>query len=202
MTEYASNSHKSKEQPDEKVPEKKIEKVVSGTAKVKKKSEIRKFTDVFVSEDMDSVKSYIFMDVLVPAVKKAISDIVTNGTDMLLYGESGGKPTKKSSASRVSYRSYYDSGDRRERPTTRSMVGYEYDEIVIDNRGEAESVLDRMDEIVSTYGMVSVADFYDLIGVTSKYTDNKYGWTSISNAHIVRTRDGYMIKMPKALPLD
>lgn len=202
MTEYTSNSHKSKEQSDEKVPEKKIEKVVSGTAKVKKKSEIRKFTDVFVSEDMDSVKSYIFMDVLVPAVKKAISDIVTNGIDMLLYGESGSKSAKKSSASRVSYRSYYDSGDRRERPATRSMVGYEYDEIVIDNRGEAESVLDRMDEIVSTYGMVSVADFYDLIGVTSKYTDNKYGWTNINNAHIVRTRDGYMIKMPKALPLD
>lgn len=203
MTEYASNSHKSKEQQEGQLPEKKIEKVVSGPVKTKKKSEIRKFTDVFVSEDMDSVKSYIFMDVIVPAVKKAISDVVTNGIDMLLYGETGGRNnTKKNSASRVSYRSYYDSqNDRRERPTTR-MMGYEYDEIVLDNRGEAESVLDRMDEIVSTYGMVSVADFYDLIGVTSKYTDNKYGWTNISNAHIVRTRDGYMIKMPKALPLD
>lgn len=204
MTEYASNSHKSKELQKEQVPEKKIEKVVSGNVKTKKKSEIRKFTDVFVSEDMDSVKSYIFMDVLVPAVKKAISDIVTNGIDMLLYGESGGRNnTKKNAASRVSYRSYYDSqNDRRERPATRTMAGYEYDDIVLDNRGEAESVLDRMDEILATYGMVSVADFYDLMGITSKYTDNKYGWTNISNAHIVRTRDGYMIKMPKALPLD
>lgn len=204
MTEYASNSHKSKEEQKETLPEKKIEKVISGTAKTKKKSEVRKFTDVFISEDMDSVKSYIFMDVIVPAVKKAISDVVTNGIDMLLYGESGGRSNKKSTASRVSYRSYYDSpNDRREpRDTERNRMGYSYDNIILDNRGEAEDVLTRMDELVQTYGLVSVADFYDLVGVSGNYTDNKYGWTDIRNANIVRTREGYMIKMPKALPLD
>lgn len=204
MTEYASNSHKSKEEQKETLPEKKIEKVISGTAKTKKKSEVRKFTDVFISEDMDSVKSYIFMDVIVPAVKKAISDVVTNGIDMLLYGESGGRSNKKSTASRVSYRSYYDSpNDRREpRVTERNRMGYSYDNIILDNRGEAEDVLTRMDELVQTYGLVSVADFYDLVGVSGNYTDNRYGWTDIRNASIVRTREGYMIKMPKALPLD
>lgn len=205
MTEYASNSHKSRELQTESVPEKKIEKVISGTAKAKKKSEIRKFTDVFVSEDMDNVKSYILMDVLVPAIKKAISDIVTNGVDMLLYGESGGsKPATKSAASRVSYRSYYDSPSNRleTRSINRASIGYNYDDVLLDNRGEAESVLARMDELMETYGLVSVADFYDLVGITGNYTDNKYGWTDIRSASIVRTRDGYMIKLPKALPLD
>lgn len=206
MIEYPSNSQKSKEIKAEHVPEKKLEKVISGTAKSKKKSEIRKFTDVFVSEDMESVKSYIFMDVLVPAVKKAISDIVTNGIDMLLYGEAGrNKSTSNSTASRVSYRSYYDSqnGNRRDsRPARRPRIGYDYDDVIVDNRGEAEEVMTRMDELMETYGLVSVADFYDLVGITGNYTDNKYGWTDIRNASIVRTRDGYMIKMPKALPLD
>lgn len=206
MTEYASNSHKSKDIQTESVPEKKIEKVISGTAKAKKKSEIRKFTDVFVSEDMDSVKSYILMDVLVPAVKKAISDIVTNGIDMLLYGEAGrNKSTSSSTASHVSYRSYYDSqnNNRRDsRQTSRPRIGYDYDDVIIDNRGEAEEVMTRMDELMETYGLVSVADFYDLVGISGNYTDNKYGWTDIRNASIVRTRDGYMIKLPKALPLD
>lgn len=206
MIEYPSNSQKSKEIKAEPVPEKKLEKVISGTAKSKKKSEIRKFTDVFVSEDIESVKSYIFMDVLVPAVKKAISDIVTNGIDMLLYGEAGrNKSTSNSTASRVSYRSYYDSqnGNRRDsRPVSRPRIGYDYDDVIVDNRGEAEEVMTRMDELMETYGLVSVADFYDLVGITGNYTDNKYGWTDIRNASIVRTRDGYMIKMPKALPLD
>lgn len=207
MNQYPSNSRKSKEEQQETVPEKKIEKVISGTAKTKKKSEIQKFTDVFVSEDMNSVKSYIVMDVLVPAVKKAISDIVTNGIDMILYGESGGNRSKKSKASNVSYRSYYESrDDRRDRLSDRGysgrQAGYSFDNIILDNRGEAEDVLTRMDELIETYNIVSVADFYDLVGVSGNYTDNKYGWTDLRNASIVRTRDGYMIKLPKALPLD
>lgn len=203
MTEYASNSHKSKEQ-NLSVPEKKVEKAISGTARTKKKSEVRKFTDVFISEDMNSVKTYIVMDVLVPAVKKAISDIVTNGIDMLLYGETGGRHEKKSTASKVSYRSYYESPkDRpRDRSMSRTRAGYDFDDVILDNRGEAESVLTRMDELIETYGLVSVADFYDLVGITGNYTDNKYGWTDIRNAKPVRTRDGYIISLPKALPLD
>ena len=42
----------------------------------------------------------------------------------------------------------------------------------------------------------------DLVGVTGNYTDNKYGWTNIRNAEVVRVRDGYRIKLPRALPID
>ena len=89
MEEYKPNSHRSKEERKESIPEKHVEKVISGTVKPKKKSEMQKFADVFISEDVNNVKSYIVMDVLVPAIKKAISDIVTNGIDMILYGEAG-----------------------------------------------------------------------------------------------------------------
>lgn len=202
IRDYKPNSHKSKESNDDVTPVKKAGKVISGTAKQRKKSELRKFTDVFISEDVDSVKSYILIDVLVPAVKKAISDIVTNGIDMLLYGES--KHNTSGAASKVSYRSYYDKrNEHRERYSTmHTRTGYNYDDIVLDSRGEAENVLSRMDELVATYGMVSVADMYDLVGITGNYTDNKYGWTDIRSASVVRIRDGYVIKMPKALPLD
>lgn len=203
MEEYKSNSHKSKEeQRTAKTSEKKVEKVVSGSVKTRKKSEIQKFADVFIQEDAQKVKSYILMDVLVPAVKKAISDIVTNGIDMILYGETG-HTKKNGSASKVSYRSYYDKrDDRRNYSSNRTRTGYEYDDVTLDNRGEAEEVLSRMDELIATYGLVSVADFYDLVGVTGNYTDNKYGWTDIRNASVVRIRDGYTIKLPKALPLN
>ena len=199
MEEYKPNSHKYKENQKRAIPEKKVEKVISGTVKSKKKSEIKKFADVFISEDVTNVKSYILLDILVPAIKKAISDIVTNGIDMILYGGTG-KTKSNSTASKVSYRSYYDS--RRDYSAVRTKTGYNYDDIIFDNRGEAEDVLSRMDELVSTYGLVSVADLYDLVGVTGNYTDNKYGWTDIRSASVVRVRDGYMIKLPKALPLN
>lgn len=111
MEEYKPNSHRSKEERKESIPEKHVEKVISGTVKPKKKSEMQKFADVFISEDVNNVKSYIVMDVLVPAIKKAISDIVTNGIDMILYGEAG-KSKKNSTASKVSYQKYYDGGKK------------------------------------------------------------------------------------------
>ena len=52
------------------------------------------------------------------------------------------------------------------------------------------------------YDLVRVSDMFDLSGVTGSYTDNNYGWTDIRSAEIQRVRDGYVIKMPRALPID
>lgn len=198
--EYKPNSHKFREGQTEALTDKKIQKVVRGKVKTKPKSGMSKITDVFISEDAANVKSYIVMDVLVPAVKKAISDIVRDGIDMILYGESRGRRSSTSS-SYVSYRDYSRSDDRDRFRDSRTRSGYNHDDIILETRGEAEEVLTRMDELIDTYGVVSVADLYDLIGKSCEYTDNKYGWTNIRNAEPIRVRDGYMLKLPKALPI-
>ena len=202
MPEYKPNSHRSKEEKN--LPaEKKVNKVVTGKVTTKK-NPTRKLKDTFISDEIHNVKDYIFLDVLIPAAKKATSDIVTNGIDMILYGETG-HTKKKSGASTVSYRNYYDRRDDRDRysSSSRSRVGYDFDDIVLESRSEAEEVIQRMDELIDTYGIVSVADMYDLVGLTCNYTDNKYGWTNIRNAEAVRLRDGgWVIKMPKALPIE
>lgn len=76
MEEYKSNSHKSRQNQNDDIPEKRVEKVVSGSVKSKKKNSLQKITNVFVPEDVDDVKSYIFEDVVVPAVKDIILDAV------------------------------------------------------------------------------------------------------------------------------
>ncbi len=191
MDEYKANSHKSKVEADEK----KVEKVVTGKVTSKKKSPFRRFTDVFVPEDMTSVKSYILTDVVIPAIKDGIFDTVRT----ILYGGKGGhgKPSAK-----VQYRNYYDYNKRDSGMPIRNRNDYDYNDITLDDRGEAEEVLMRMDELIDTYGVVSVADFYDLVGIVGNYTDGKYGWTNLRNASVIRGRDGYKIKLPKALPLD
>ena len=201
MEEYRSNSNRSKAEQKER--EKRVDKpVVTGKVVTKKPSALRKITGEFISEDAKNVKSYVFGEVLIPAIKKAISDIVTDGIDIILYGESR-KGSKRYSADRVSYRNYYDRDSRSARDTRSSIgSGYSYDDIVLSTRGEAEDVLARMDELIDAYQLVRVADLYDLVGITGNYTDNKYGWTNIRNAEIMRVRDGYMIKMPRAVPID
>jgi hypothetical protein len=201
INDYKPNSHRYKEEQKNKETEKKIEKVVTGKVITKKKNGFTKLASEIISEDAKNVKSYIIGDVLIPAMKKAISDIVTNGIDMILYG--GSRPGKRSTADRISYSGYYGgSTSSREPRTVSTYNGYSFDDIILATRGEAQDVLDRMDEVIESFGVVSVADLYDLVGITGRYTDNKYGWTNLRDAEVIRVRDGYMIKMPRAKVLD
>jgi len=205
MQEFKGNSHKQREkEKQEKEQKREVTKVVSGNVKTKKKSGVTKFADIFVTEDLNNVKSYIILDVLIPAAKKAVSDIVTNGIDMILYGES--RHTKRDSiSSRVSYRSYYDKGRDRDRDRDHSVnrrKTFDYDDIILDTYAEADEVLTRMDELIETYGDVSVDDLYSLVGITdNNYMNAKYGWTDLRDARPVRVRDGYILKLPKAMPI-
>ena len=195
MENYPSNSHKTREQNTDK----KVEKVVSGKTSTKKKSGIRKLSDTFLSEDIGNVKNYIFAEVLLPAAKKLVSDIVTNGTNMLLYGEI---KNKKGNSSKVSYSRYYDDRSRDYRsPVVRN--NFDYDEIIFETRGDAEAVLDAMYDILNQYKVVSVAELYDLASITThNYTCNNYGWIDLRGSSVVQVRDGYILKLPRALAID
>lgn len=204
MEDYKPNSNRFKAEQQNKEREKKVEKpVVTGKVVTRKPSTLRKLTNEFISEDAKNVKSYVFGEVLIPAIKKAISDIVTDGIDIILYGESRGR-SKRSTADKVSYTRYSDRDYRPQRDTRPALSSrYSYDDIIFNSRGEAESVLARMDELIDTYKIVSVSDLFDLVGISdNNYMNNSYGWTNIRNAEVVRVRDGYMIKMPRAIPID
>lgn len=197
-----SNSHKSKEQEKQySKPEKKIEPVVSGKATVKKKSGIVRLADVFLPEDVDSVKTYIVFDILIPKIKSGIHDIVSEAWDSFcgISGRSGSRGT----ASKVSYVSYDKMSQNKQIDSPRRS-GVNYEEIVFPTRGDAESVYDRMAELCDTFNAVSVADMYELADVPNdNYTLNKYGWTSMEGAQVIRlSGGGFAIKMPKARPFD
>ena len=201
MNDYKPNSNRYKEAQKQQAQEKRAEKVVTGKVIAKKKSGLSKFADEFISEDAKNIKSYVIGDVLIPTAKKVISEVITNVVDIILYGGSRGT-SRRSQADRVSYVSYSNRDSRPYRESRQLDSGYSLDDIILATRAEAEDVLLRMDEIMAQYGLVRVADFYDLVGVEGRYTDNNYGWLNIRTAEIVRVRDGYKIKLPRAVPID
>ena len=200
MPEYPDNSHSAREKSAAATPEKKFEKVVTGTTKTKKKSEAHKLAGLFAP---DNIKSDILQDVIVPGIKRAIADIVS----ILLFGETGriGGGSRKSTSSTISYQRYYDDrrDDRRDYSRPRALGGFEYDDIIFETRGDAELVLEQMDEALSQYNFVSVADLYDLAGVTCRgYTANKYGWADLRGSKIIRIREGYILQLPRTVQID
>ena len=197
MDEYKSNSYRSKsvDHKKEQTPEKKIERVVS-SAKVRKRKPLQKILDVLVQEDPETIKRTIMTDVIIPSIKRGLSDTV----NMILYGKKA-KNDRQHNGTMVSYRKYYENPDDRSVEPSYQMNG-NYNNIIIDNRGEAEALLRSMEDAIKRYGVLSIADFYDMVGMKSSYTDNKYGWSDLRNAGIISTADGYLIKLPKAMALD
>lgn len=141
------------------------------------------FTGGFILCGITTIKLAVKSNTFRTVVKDKIVDEVTN----FLYEE----PRPKRVRYPGTYRCDYSKEQRK--PI----------DIVIETRKEAEAVLSHIDDIFKNYGSVSVADVCDLCGLTSSFNDVKIGWEdpdSIAKMYIVRTRQGYQLKLPK--PVD
>lgn len=180
--------------------DKNVKKVIEGTAKVKKKGPFARIKDIIIEGDVDKAKDYAVEGILIPSIKKVLRDMLVSTIDILFTGDT--RRSRSSSGSRISYNDYYDrdrgDADRFYR-STRSI--YSLNDVTFDNIVDAERVLDRMEELMSHFKIVSVADFYELAGVPGEYTDNKYGWTSLESARIVSNGRGFYISLPRPMQI-
>lgn len=196
--EFKGNSNVSKEQPKQ---------AAVTTNVVVKNGNDKKSGKRFFAEDAKTVGSHVIDSVIVPSAQKLLSDVVKNAIDWLIYGSRGG-PNKTLGAGNVSYSRYYNNPvpmyaqPSYTNPAIPRSNVYTVNEILFNDRGEAEEVLLRMKESIQRYGSVSVADFYDLIGQRSVFTDNKYGWYDLNMCDIIRDGSGYSIRFPRVQTLD
>lgn len=209
-TDY-TGPDKAKKKRDDVVTEKNIEKIVTTEVIQKKKSIGRKFRDVFFGGDFKSAARYVAADVLLPALRNMVVDTTTKAIERAIYGESMGARRRGS----VDYRSYtqYNSPilsrpythlpdqPRRYLEASRQNIRREENDIIIPSKSEAERVVEQLIDIVEKYDQASVADYYELIGLPTQHTDNKWGWTSLSRAEIRQVREGYSINLPPPEPI-
>lgn len=200
-----SNSYAKRDsKKDEKEP-KQVTQVVTN-AKVRKQGFVRKLAGAIVEDSVENARQRAFGEIVVPGFKALIFDTLTEVLSIMLFSDTrdsryrgnGGRGIPRR-GERTSYRDYYDRKDKRE---SYRDIPFDPDDIVVDTNAEAHMVLDEMDHIIEKYGQASVADFYDVVGVTSDWTDCRYGWTSLRNASIKPVRDGFMLVMPRTHVLE
>lgn len=199
------NSHKSKELEKKETQSKKnITKVIEGKATVAKKGEFQKMVDAFLPEEgLAGIKDHILMDVVIPTIKKIISDTV----ETVLYGATGIAPRNGNGKSKTSYGAYYNRKEEEERyarpvGSSRMVSAYSYEDIILETRGQALNVIACMEEIIDQYECVSIADLYEMVDLTGNYTDNNYGWLDIQGAQVIQLRrGGYALKLPRPIKL-
>lgn len=176
-------------------------KQITNNVSVKKETEFKKFKRNLFAEDAKTVKGQVFSGVIIPGIQRLITDMVKTGIDILIYGGHR-RDVKDNRSNFISYSSYSSRNPRIPEAVYNKNTAFSFNEVVLFDRGETEEVLMSLRDQIDRYGMVSVADFYDLIGQSAPYTANKHGWRDLDNVGIDRVRDGYSIAFPKAVPLD
>lgn len=198
---YASNSQKSK-QP-EPVDTPRVEgPVISGGAVERKEPLRKKFLQAYAGDSAQSVGQYLLMDVIVPGTKNIISDLVTQGVNRLLFGSS--RPVGSNIRSAVGgsgYGKFFTGGGSQNMTpvqlSQQARANHSFGEIILQTRGDAELVIESLRELIEQYGNAKVTNLYSLVGISSDFTDQKYGWTNLSRAGVIQIREGYLLDLPR-----
>jgi hypothetical protein len=202
--DFPSNSDRSHERVNTEI---KPDRKTQGTVIKRKKSLGKKLSETFLGENLSSVLSYVMYDVLIPAAKNTLDDMVSGGIHRLLFS-GGSDPYGHRERGRDRGRPYvsYDRLSDRDRDVDRSArnrAKHNMSDIRINTRREAEDVLYELQGRIHEYGFVTVGYFYQLVRVPDSYTDDKYGWENLDRVEVRPLRGGgYIIDFPRPILLD
>lgn len=207
-SEFPSNSKLPKTQAHAKETPKKVEKVVVNEVVTRKKSLGKRLSETFLGDNLRNAFEYVMYEVLVPSAKDTVADMMSQGTERILFNEV--RSTSRRGYSRgASERTPYHriNSSRREEPrdrerTRRARSTHNFDEFILKTRAEALEVIDLLRIRVEKYDFATVANLYDMLGETGEYTDTRWGWTDLSRADIIKVNQGYLLDLPRPEPID
>lgn len=191
------------EKPVEREP---VKSVVKGTAVRKKRGILSKFCNDIFAEDISNVGETVRKDFIIPMIKQGIFDTVTNAlrlwlkVDGIPYNGVRSSIFSTNGVSRIAYSNQFDKArntlfQTQQDPAVRRYLCDPVDGLT---KQEAMDAVRQLDDIMSLFHMVRVADFYDTCGITPASTDHNYGWTDISDIRTTQLADGtWRITMPK-----
>lgn len=192
--------------------------VVSG--KVRHRTSFGKLLrQTFIPEDVSDARDYILVDLVMPAIKNGIFDTIMNIIDYWRGGGGSYRRPGMTSAPRPRTSQQYDynrvsrTNTQPSRETISTNNRYSYDDIVIDDyppnqggsakaRADAEAVLVSMQDVIDRYSVVRGTDLYDFVGLTGTQSDYNYGWSNLDGATVRRVSGGWLLVLPKAMPID
>ena len=170
-----------------------------------KKKFSQKLKEAMFSEDIGngSVSEYVFFRILIPSVKRVLSDMANTAINMALGLDPKTRTiqanTHTANASVYRDRNYNRPGEsyngRRE-----ALSELEWDERT------AGDILSQVQDLIERYGECSISDVYSIMDMPDKIrtTDRNWGWTSARNIEIVPLdpqHERNIIDFPSARPL-
>ena len=171
-----SNKARREEEAKRELPAVRTKRNEQATAHVKKESVGSKLKRAFFGENVENVGEYMIFDVAIPAFKATLSDMIGNGIEVLLFGESRGRRNNRGN-NYSSYASLSRSDRDRSRDSSYSRTrsrNVTYNDITFESRKDAKRFLEDVLDYVKEYERISVSVYSSIL---EKYCDEKLSYT-------------------------
>lgn len=209
MEQYPSNTLKERNKQAQKKEKPDLKCVVSGKSKPVPQS---LWSKVFVGikpASGQTMKSFIFDEIVTPLIQRAVVEGVTGAINYLVKGDAYADRKNNSSFGK-SYINYNGISSGKSNSNGSQYVysgknsGMEIENVWFESRVDAQRVLDEMQNVIANYDILTVNGFYDIIGRTNIIdpSNEKFGWSDLRNAYITASRGGWVIHLPHPMPID
>ncbi len=209
MEQYPSNTLKERNKQAQKKEKPDLKCVVSGKSKPVPQS---LWSKVFVGikpASGQTMKSFIFDEIVTPLIQRAVVEGVTGAINYLVKGDAYAdrKATNSFGKSYINYNgisSGKSNANGSQYVYSGKNSGMEIENVWFESRVDAQRVLDEMQNVISNYDILTVNGFYDIIGRTNIIdpSNEKFGWSDLRNAYITASRGGWVIHLPHPMPID
>lgn len=207
ISSIAGNTHKDRAEAPSTAAREPIEKIVVGTVTTRRIPWYKKFGRSMIADDVGNVGDYILTDVIIPATKNLIVDMISQSIERMLFGTTRGRVRRPLGLSLRDQVAYDRVGSRQSSIEPRRLLSreararHDFNEITLEDRTEAVDVIAAMVDRIRRYGSVTVSDLYDFVGTTGSYADQRWGWTDLSTADVRQISGGFLLDLPAPEPI-
>jgi hypothetical protein len=197
----------------ERAPVKKIE----GVQVIEKKPTLgSRFAKVFAGENLKTIGKGVVVEILLPGARDIVFDMIKEGTHKALYGNTSTRSTigatvVQNAANRIRTTNYSTMSASplivgsqqvgQQALTSQEKAKFDFTRLIFPEHAMALEVLERLNDAIIEFNIVTVADFYDFIGQTGNgFTDQKHGWNAqaFAGAEVRRAHGGgYYLFLPQ-----
>ena len=169
-----------------------------------KKSPVKKFTETFFAEDLNTFKRAFFKDLLIPGIK----DLIFSSIQRLFYnGGPRSAPGAFSSYGSNLVRDYtqnvnYNAVSSSNRANANTKK-FDFSDLIFRDMPAARDFQNEMKLQIAQEGKLFVSELYDALDKVGglDITDNYYGWYSLDGSYIQPVPTGFLLVLPQPVQI-
>lgn len=176
--------------------------VVDGAVTKRKRPLHTRIRDAFLGDDDRTILEFVIQDIIKPSLRDMSFEVGQSALERVHYGSArpfrrGGGGMGAPPGGPRNYNSISRGDPRPVVEARTSRRSRDFDELIVNDRANAQSILEGMYAILDEYGTVTVSDMYQLAKQPTEFTDRDWGWTDLMGAPIRRVREGWLIDLPR-----